>query len=344
MSKYVFNQYSSSRYEKDPVFETTNFTLFGNPMSLAETPDLFHIELPGKRRFAYCLIHPWSISGDSDFLLKIKRYLLFHENNEDLQKPINTYFIGNMQKSIDASSDFTNQNIILVTYEMIDQWYPKTIQEIIRMVIEQVCKTQKYIGQQHRLGELPDDYLFADPSLSDLEKRDYRSFILRSMEEYGYISPINNAFIIDGFVLTSKAIASVQYKDNETSKTAFIAIKFNDNEERINIIQDAIAEAGFEPIIMSQVETNNWIMPEIFYQIKQCKFVVADFSLPCDGAYYEAGYAAALEKPVIHLFDKRKQTKTNKLHFDIAQKSTIFYENFDDLKKRLINRIKATIK
>ena len=344
MSKYVFNQYNSSRYEKDPVFGTTNFILFGNPMSLAETPDLFHIELPGKRRFAYCLIHPWSISGDKGMLLKVKRYLLFHENNEDLQKPINTYFIGNMQKSIDASNDFTGQNIILVTYEMIDQWYPKTIEEIVKMAVEQVCKTQKYIGQQHRLGELSDDYLFTDLSLSDLEKRDYRTFILRSMEELGYISPINNAFVFDGFVLTSKAIASVQTKNNETSKTAFIAIKFNNNEERINIIQDAIAEAGFEPIIMNRVETNNWIMPEIFYQIKQCKFVIADFSLPCDGAYYEAGYAAALEKPVIHLFDKREENEKNKLHFDIAQKSTIFYDDFVDLKIRLKNRIKATIR
>lgn len=109
-------------------------------------------------------------------------------------------------------------------------------------------------------------------------------------------------------------------------------------------IQKAIAEAGFEPRIMSQVETNNWIMPEIFYQIKNCRFVVADFSLPCDGAYYEAGYAAALDKPVIHLFDRREETETNKLHFDIAQKSTIFYNDFDELRTRLINRIKATIK
>ena len=83
---------------------------------------------------------------------------------------------------------------------------------------------------------------------------------------------------------------------------------------------------------------------QIFYQIENSRFVVADFSMPCDGAYYEAGYAAALKKPVIHLFDKRKETKTNKLHFDIAQKSTIFYKDFNELKERLINRIKATIK
>ena len=344
MDKYVFNEYSSSRYETDPVFGVKDFRVFGNIRSLAETPDLFHIELSNKRRFAYCLIRPWSICKDKKMLLKIKRYILTHENNEKINNLMNTYFIGDMEESIDVSSEFTNQNIILVTYGMIEQWYPKTLEDIMKIVAENIFKFQKFVGEIHRFADLSDDLLFVDESLSDFEKRNYRSFVMKSMTQEGYISMVNAGTVYDAFTLTSKAISKIQLTREEDNKVAFIAIKFDKNEERINAIQNAIAGAGFEPRIMNQVETNNWIMPEIFHQIKNAKFVVADFSLPCDGAYYEAGYAAALDKPVIHLFDKREESKENKLHFDIAQKSTIFYKDFEDLKNRLVNRIKATIK
>lgn len=341
--KYIFSQYNSSLYSVDPVFKTKDFTLFGNPGGIDDDPDLFEIYVK-PRRFRYCLTQPNAAIHDENLLLKIRRYLLAHEDNDDFNNLPNTYFIGDMQKSIDVSSDFINQNVVLVTYEMIEQWYPKTLNDVFRIIIQSVLREQKYLGQHNFFMSLSDDVLFADPKLSDIEKRDYKMYLQKCMSEEGLISIINDETHIDCFVLTAKAITSVQNSNKDTNKVVFIAIKFGENEERINIIQKAIAEAGFEPRIMSQVETNNWIMPEIFYQIKNCRFVVADFSLPCDGAYYEAGYAAALDKPVIHLFDKREETETNKLHFDIAQKSTIFYNNFNELRVRLINRIKATIK
>ncbi|MCI9654208.1 MAG: hypothetical protein HFG91_07710 [Acholeplasmatales bacterium] len=93
---------------------------------------------------------------------------------------------------------------------------------------------------------------------------------------------------------------------------------------------------------MNEFETNNWIMPEIFHQIQLSKFVVVDLSIRCDGAYYEAGYALAMGKEVIHIYDRREESN-NPLHFDVAQKSTVIYNDFDDLKFKLMNRIKATI-
>lgn len=343
MKKYVFSNYTSSVYPVDPVFKTKDFSVFGNPMGMEHGPDLFEVNF-GQGRIRYCLVRPFEVIDNDEMLLKIKRYLIINNDKNKVKDLVNTYFIGEMEKSIDVSNEFTNQNNILITYEMIEQWYPKTLNDIFSVIIQSVLREQKYLGQYNFFMSLSDDVLFTDPKLSDIEKRNYKMYLQRCMAEEGLISTISDGIHIDCFVLTAKAIASVQNSDIDTNKVAFIAIKFGENEERINVIQNAIAEAGFEPRIMSQVETNNWIMPEIFYQIKNCRFVVADFSLACDGAYYEAGYAAALDKPVIHLFDRREETETNKLHFDIAQKSTIFYSNFDELKIRLINRIKATIK
>lgn len=340
--KYIFNNYRSSSYLVDPVFKTKKFSLFGNAEALSDEPDLFEVYL-NPRRFRYCLIEPRNICGNEQMLLKIRRYLIAHENNEDLNNPINTYFIGEMKKSIDVANGFTNQNVILVTYEMIEQWYPKSMKDIFKYIIQHVLKEQKYPGQPIFFLSLDDDIVFADPNLDDTQKRDYKLYIMRCMKEEGLISIISDGVHIDCFSLSAKAIDSVENTETNNNRVAFIAMKFDKNEERINAIQDAIAASGYEPVVMNQVETNNWIMPEIFFQIKNSKFVVADFSLPCDGAYYEAGYAAALEKPVIHLFDKREENN-NELHFDIAQKSTIFYADYNDLKERLIKRIKATIK
>ena len=344
MSKYIFSQFSSSDVTADPLFGMTDFTMFGDPSGfIKNSPLMFEVYFK-TRRFRYCLVNSDDDLDNKDFLLKTKRYLLFHENNDKESEYINTYFIGDMKKSLDISNGFSNQNIILVTYEMIEQWYPRKIYDRFKIIIQYILKEQEYLGQHIFFNSLNEDMLFVDPSLTDAGKREYKMYLQRCMAEEGLLSIINNGVYIDCVILTAKAISLVETVDNEQNKIAFIAIKFNENEERINTIQNAIAEAGFEPRIMNQVETNNWIMPEIFFQIKNSRFVVADFSLPCDGAYYEAGYAAALDKPVIHLFDRREESDTNKLHFDIAQKSTIFYKDYDDLKERLINRIRATIK
>lgn len=342
--EYIFNKFSSSDIEVDPVFQSNDFDVFGDVLREEHSPLLFEIRLPKQRRFRYCLVSPLEVLKNNDLLLKIKRYLIAHEHNNDYQKPVNVYFIGNLNNAIDIASTFSNQTIIYVTYEMIEQWYPKTIEEIFDVIIGYLLQSQKYAGQFFNFYSISDDVLFVDPSLDDNEKRTYKQFMVQSMKSEGLINTINGGFSIDTFTLTAKAISMHQKQIvANTNKDVFVALKFDSNGERIETICNAITESGFNPIVMNRVETNNWIMPEIFHHIQTCKFVVVDFSLPCDGAYYEAGYAAALNKPVIHLFDKRLENENNRLHFDIAQKSTIFYENYDDLKIRLVNRIKSTI-
>lgn len=343
MKKYTFIQYQTTAYKVDPVFKSKDYMLFGQPSGLERNPDLFHVSYKGKT-YQYCLNRPNDFIGDEDKLLKIKRYLLVHDEHKYFLDEPNTFFIGDVAYGAEISDGFTNQKILLVDFDTIENWYPKRLEDIYKIIIQNVLINQKYLGQMNHFNSIDEDILFVDSSLSDNEKRDYRKYLQDSMARDGYISIINNGTYFDLFVLTSKAISLVEDSKTNINKIAFIAIKFGDNSERIDSICKAITEAGFEPRIMNRMETNNWIMPEIFYQIENSRFVVADFSLPCDGAYYEAGYAAALKKPVIHLFDKREERDDNKLHFDIAQKSTIFYDDYDDLKQRLISRIKATIR
>lgn len=345
MEKYKFVQFTSSRITVDPLFGTSNFKMFGNPGSLNQKSIMFEIYDVCGNRFRYCLINPDDFLNNNELSVKARRFVLFKEMRGRIENKVNTYFIGDMSKSIEVSSEFQNQCSILVPIEMIEQWYPKTIKERIKIIISGIVIRQKYYGQNLRMYTLSDDEVLLPIGLKDCSDRDYRRFILSSMVQDGLANKIETNFSDDYFSLTAKGVDLVQEEnDNKDNKKAFIAIKFKNNSKRINAIQKAISNAGFEPIVMTEYQTNEWIMPEIFYQIKKAKFVVVDFSLPCDGAYYEAGYAAALDKPVIHLFDKRKETQNYKLHFDVAQKSTVYYKSMDDLILKLENRIRATIR
>lgn len=122
-------------------------------------------------------------------------------------------------------------------------------------------------------------------------------------------------------------------------KKVFIAIWFNESmEEARKIIIKAIKLCGYEPMIIDIKEHNNQIVPEIFKEIEDSEFVIADLTGHRGGVYYEAGYAMARNKEVILSCKEGEST-----HFDVAQINTIYWKEEVDLYERLIKRIKATI-
>lgn len=124
------------------------------------------------------------------------------------------------------------------------------------------------------------------------------------------------------------------------SKKVFIAMWF---DEKMKLAREnmerAIQACGYKPILIDVKEHNNQIVPEIFKEINDSKFIIADLTGQRGGVYYEAGYAMAKGKPVI-LCCKKGDKST---HFDVAQINTIYWEDENDLCERLIKRIKSTI-
>lgn len=124
----------------------------------------------------------------------------------------------------------------------------------------------------------------------------------------------------------------------------FIAMAFRNETQAIGeAFHDAISSCGYVPRRIDQKEHNNQIVPEIFYEIKRSKFLVADVTYPNYGAYYEAGYGEALNKQVIVCCRQDIFSSKDKPHFDIAQKSTVVWSDIDDLKQKLKTRIEATV-
>jgi nucleoside 2-deoxyribosyltransferase len=101
-----------------------------------------------------------------------------------------------------------------------------------------------------------------------------------------------------------------------------------------------IADAGYEPLRVDQVEHLGKIDDEILNQIRKARFVVADFTGHRAGVYFEAGYALGLGLPVVWTC---RETDISRLHFDIRQYNCIAWNSVDDLRRRLRHRIEAAI-
>ena len=136
-------------------------------------------------------------------------------------------------------------------------------------------------------------------------------------------------------------IENIEQNDNE-KKNVFIAMSFDSSMNGVReTIKKAIISNGYNPRIMDEIEHNHQIVPEMLYEIRQAKFVIAELTGHNNGAYFEAGYALGVGKEVIQIC--RKDTFGIDGHFDVKQVNTILWEDYDDLFKRLDARIKTTM-
>lgn len=124
------------------------------------------------------------------------------------------------------------------------------------------------------------------------------------------------------------------------TETVFIAMWFDKSMESYErAFIKAVEKCGYTPRIIKDKEYNGSIVPEIFYEIRKCKFVVADFTGNRGSVYYEAGYAEALGKKVIQCC---KSEDFDNIHFDVSHIKTIIWDDEKDLEQRLIRRINSS--
>lgn len=129
---------------------------------------------------------------------------------------------------------------------------------------------------------------------------------------------------------------------NVNSKNAFIAMSFDEDLDDVfcKAILGACEECGFKAIRVDKSEHNEKICDKIIAEIKQSRFLIAEFTQQKHGVYFEAGFAYGLGLPVIWCCHKND---VEKLHFDTRQYNHVIWENVEDFKNKLVNRIKATI-
>lgn len=254
-------------------------------------------------------------------------------------------FIG-MKAKFDSIFE-NNPYCFHVTNDIVNNWYPRSFNEKIDVFL---------LGLIQRLNFLSEVILFTDDQIDSacfvIRKpegpmstdkyvvQNQRDYFIDYLKDQKYIERYHSGFQILPNGL--KRIDELQKKQEKDSKTVFVAMSFAAAMKDIReAIKDAITASGYIPRIMDEVEHNHQIVPEMLYEIKMARFVVAELTGHNNGAYFEAGYALGMGKEVIQLCCGDKFGTDG--HFDVKQINTILWNTTDELRERLIQRIKATI-
>lgn len=122
-----------------------------------------------------------------------------------------------------------------------------------------------------------------------------------------------------------------------SSRTAFLALRFGDPtlEEFVqSTIKPCIKdELSFDLVDMRDVARAGVIDNIMRQQIRDSAFVLVDLTHDNSGAYWEAGYAEGLGKPVVYLCEKTK-FDAMKTHFDTNHCTTVIWSVDDRVRFR----------
>lgn len=235
--------------------------------------------------------------------------------------------------------------------DMIFAWYPKTFAEKVDMIMLKLSELANYVGQEIKISKnelygltFVERYEADGKSKLDEKEMDRQArFFLNYLIDSGYIQV--GTEIKDNqegtLIITPEGYKRIDYLQKNTGegRNVLVAMKFGDDTKKLrDAIKRGIQDAGYNPVLIDEVEHNDLITPELLSNIRNSRFVVVDLSHQNNGAYFEEGYAMGLGKTVIQLCKSG-----TKLHFDIAQKNTIIWKSEDDIPLRLKNRIIATI-
>lgn len=136
-------------------------------------------------------------------------------------------------------------------------------------------------------------------------------------------------------------------KESTNSTAAFMAMEFGspDIEKAYReCFKVAVAETGFKLFNLQDSPKAGLIDNRLRTEIRRARFLLADLTNDNLGAYWEAGFAEGLSKPVIYLCEKA-HFENFQTHFDTNHHYTVIYEmnKLDDAAEELKATIRATL-
>ena len=140
--------------------------------------------------------------------------------------------------------------------------------------------------------------------------------------------------------LTPKGLSTLALKKQSgQEEQAFVAMWFNSEVDAAyeNAIEPTINRLGYKTYRVDKDKSHSdQITNKILAEIKNSKFLIADFTHGSDGArggvYFEAGFAMGLGKPIIWLI---RDDGTSKMHFDTNHYPHIHWKNEEHLAEEL---------
>jgi hypothetical protein len=211
---------------------------------------------------------------------------------------------------------------------------PKTILDKAALLLQYIARKSGHPGDEVTIN-LSQDY----PICFCKNAKELR-FYINHIVDTGYAEREGPTI----FSLTPEGWQRVESlgKPNIESKQAFVAMWFSEDLKEIFTkgIEPLEKDTGFKMYRVDQEPFNEKICDRIIADIRKSRFLIADVTGLRHAVFFEAGYAMGLGLPVI--FTCKKRTKI-KGCFDTRQYNHIVWENAEDLKSKLKDRILATI-
>lgn len=269
-----------------------------------------------------------------------------------------------------VNTEFVNENKHILQGLIINQKFPyddeeaiftiKKLEKIIRealvplspkerldSVILFLYSQQDYDGSEININAKGGRNIYL-PKLYFKSFKEYW-FYLNTLKDLGFVDFIdsttkegNDAMDIHLTFHGLEYVINLQ-ESGENSLKCFVALSFSERmRDTREAIKEVISTCGYQPVLIDEInyESEITINDAIIRHIKECKFLVADFSSHRHGVYFEAGFALGRGRQVIYLC---RESDFEQTHFDTNHYPHIVYKDINDLKLRLANKIKAWI-
>ncbi len=196
------------------------------------------------------------------------------------------------------------------------------------------------------LPEIPPDFsatIGAPSRMAALE-------MLDELKGYGIVTALSQR-TLSGFIMQDVSLTLIGWERYEAERKGdlsghygFIALKFSDpilDPFLRDHIKPAVTDFGYSLFDMRDVSRAGVIDNLLRMQIRDSAFVLVDLTHENAGAYWEAGYAEGLGKPVLYICEKEK-FEEKKTHFDTNHCTTVLWDVSDPQTFR--NELIATLR
>jgi len=235
-----------------------------------------------------------------------------------------------------------NPHASAIFFEELLQRWPETVPERLDSALSNLARLSPEGGHL-----LP--WPSADPILLFAESPREAEFFQESLRDSGYLKAHKASSEQMCFLTPSgwERFDELRRAPGSQENKAFVAMWYGDEQTHGKMmslyegsIAPAITDAGYKPTRGDIELHNDFIMNKVLGDIRIAPFVVADFTGNRNGVYFEAGFARALKKPVIHTC---KRSHFEKAHFDIKQLQALLWDEPGDLQQSLREHIRGTI-
>lgn len=191
----------------------------------------------------------------------------------------------------------------------------------------------RYVGDQVSETGRPIAQLSGVASIIGAPSEEISDNIVEELEEHGLLRIGNITETFGGSIFLNVTLSVEGWKKYKEEKHGdfegnygFIAMQFgNDVLDKLfhKIMRPAIREQlDIDLVNLDDVAQAGVIDNIMRRKIRDAKFVIVDLTHDNLGAYWEAGYAEGLGKPVVYICEKEKFDKKS-THFDVNHCTTV---------------------